>query len=86
MIALSTAEAELQAMAVGMQLALAFQDYVLEFGIKTTITIRGDNQAAIALVSNGGTWRSRYYMVKAAALRQAVKLGLIKLEFVKSAD
>ena len=86
MVSQSTAEAELQAMASGLQLTMAVREIFEELGIKVLAVIQGDNQAAIALAKNGGTWRSRHFAVKAAALRQALKLGWAKVAFVASEE
>ena len=50
------------------------------------MTILGDNQAAIALAKNGGTWKSRHYAVKASALREAFRHGWAEVRFVCSAE
>ena len=55
MVAQSTAEAELLAMASGLQVAQAIQEVVNELGVwdATQVTILGDNAAAIALAKTG---------------------------------
>ena len=70
----------------GLQLTMAVREIFEELGIRVTAVIQGDNQAAIALAKNGGTWRSRHFAVKAAALRQALKLGWAKVAFVASEE
>ena len=83
MIAQSTAEAELQALAGGLQMCCAMEEVMREMGLEVELpTLFGDNQAALSLARNGGTWRSRHYAVKAAGLRQAIKCRWIDLQFV----
>ena len=84
MVSQSTAEAELQAMAAGQQLTMAVREILGELGVEVSPEILGDNQAAISLAKNGGTWRSRHFAVKASALRQAFRLGWATVGFVSS--
>ena len=86
MVAQSTAEAELLAMASGLQVAQAIQEVVNELGVwdTTQVTILGDNAAAIALAKNGGSWRSRHYAVKASALREAFRNEWATPQWVES--
>ena len=86
MVAQSTAEAELLAMASGLQVAQAIQEVVNELGVweATQVTILGDNAAAIALAKNGGSWRSRHYAVKASALREAFRNEWATPQWVES--
>ena len=67
----STTEAELQAMASGLQLTMAAREIMDKMFMKPVARILGDSQAAIAVAKNGGVWRSTHYAVKAAALKLA---------------
>ena len=83
MIAQSTAESELQALASGLHMLCAMEEVMREMGLDVgRPRLYGDNQASLSLARNGGTWRSRHYAVKAAGLRQAVGCKWIDLQFV----
>ena len=56
------------------------------FGREIRLHLLGDNQAAIALAKNGGTWRSRHYVVKAAALREAHRQQRLDISFVSTTE
>ena len=57
MVSQNTAEAELQAMVSGLQLGLAAKEVLDEMGLdNASLTVIGDNQAALALAKNGGAW------------------------------
>ena len=64
--ALSTCEAEVSAGAMSYQVAEGLRYLLEEWGIvfKPTILLI-DNKSALLLAENGGTWRTRYFAVRA---------------------
>ena len=86
MVSQSTAEAELQALAQGLQLTMGIKEVLSDIGLHIVYHMFGDNQAANSLARNGGTWRSRHFSVKAHALRQAINLGWVILHFCSTKE
>ena len=43
-----------------------------------------DNQSAITVSTVGGTWRSRYYAVRAALIKEMVDIGDLWVEYMET--
>ena len=80
--ALSTAEAELCAAALGWQVTEGIR-YLLStlriFPKKIEVMI--DNKAALTAATLGSTWRTRYYAVRAKRLLEEHDLGRVRLSY-----
>ena len=83
--ALSTGEAELCAAALALQCAMGLRCLLEEaLGHRPSLTIHLDNQSAITITNAGGTWRSRYYAVRGALLKELVEMGDIEVKYVST--
>lgn len=88
MVATSTAESELISSATVLNYCLGFANVLetIKFGVDSNI-IYCDNKAAIAnVVDQTSTWRSRHYLLRAAAIRDYSSKGLILIKYVDSAN
>ena len=86
MIAQSTAESELVALASCLNTTIGFSNVLETVQIHCPVKLYSDNKACLTNAKEGSTWRSRHYLLRAAALRRAVKSGLVHLNFVHSRD
>ena len=80
--ALSTCEAEVSAAAMGFQIVEGLKCLLEEWEIKFSAPILLiDNKSALTLFENGGTWRTRYFAIKAARLQQEHQNGNLILRY-----
>ena len=87
MIAQSTAESELIALASSLNISQGFSNVLHSVNVFIPpIKLLCDNKAAITNSEEGSSWRSRHYLIRAAALREARIKGLCHVHFVCSAD
>lgn len=86
LIAQSTAESELVALVQCMNTSLGFYNVLSTVNIHIPVHLYSDNKACLANSKEGSTWRSRHYLIRAAALRQAVQSGIVHLHYVCSKD
>ena len=78
--ALSTAEAELCAAALGSQVTEGVRYLLNTLGIyPNQVEIMIDNRAALRAASFGATWRTRYYAVRAKRLLEESQQGRVKI-------
>ena len=88
-VALSTAEAEFVAGAIGTKELLGLRELVIEFGtnVKEPMAVKIDNQAAIKQITNEATnSASKHVDIKIKFVRDVAKRGLIKPEYVNTKD
>ena len=86
-VALSTCEAEVSAAAMGFQIMEGLKCLVEEWGVRLdTPILLVDNKSAITVAENGGTWRTRYFAVRAARLQQEHQVGNVQLRYCKTAE
>ena len=79
--ALSTAEAELCAAALGWQVTEGVRYLLSTLQIyPKNVEVLIDNQAALTAASLGATWRTRYYAVRASRLLEEGRLGRASLK------
>ena len=85
--ALSTCEAEVSAGAMAFQVAEGLKYLLEEWGVvfKPTILLI-DNKSALLLGENGGTWRTRYFAVRAARLQEEHQSGNLILRYCPTAS
>ena len=87
MVAQSTAEAELIALASNLNISLGLSNVLHSVNVFIPpLKLLCDNKAAIANSDEGSSWRSRHYLIRAAALREARVKGLCHVHYVCSAD
>ena len=68
-LALSTCEAEVSAAAMAFQVMEGFKCLLEEWGMDLDPPLLLiDNKSALTVAGNGGTWRTRYFAVRAAML------------------
>ena len=85
-ICFSTAEAEVNALALGNQCQDSIEATLNSMGIITDCTLYGDNQAANLIAVGRGTWRTRALSTKVGAIKSRLERGLLKLLYVATAD
>ena len=85
-IARATAESEITSMSMGEQMLEGIEAVLADMGIFAEAKLFGDNTAAVVLSQGQGSWRTRSYANKAAALRSRVEAGTLKIEYVGTAD
>lgn len=81
-VSTSTAEAELLALATVLNYSLGFQNILYSVQLDLESNLFCDNRAALQNAREGCSWRSRHYLIKAAALRDYYKKGLVSLSYV----
>ena len=85
-VALSTCEAEISAAAMAFQVSEGLRFLLEEWGLQLRPTILLiDNRSALLLGENGGTWRTRYFAVRAARLQQEHQVGNLLLRYCPTA-
>ena len=85
--ALSTCEAELSAAALAFQILEGLRSLLEEWGVKFKCPLLlVDNKSALTVAECGGTWRTRYFAVRAARLADENKTGNIELRHCPTAD
>ena len=78
--ALNTAEAELTAAAMAWQVVSGFRALLEEWGVKIAcVHLMLDNDAAITITEHGPTWRTRYFDVRAARIREEMVAGRLRI-------
>ena len=78
--ALSTAEAELGAAALGWQVTEGVRYLLNTLGVHPNVVeIMIDNRAALTAASFGATWRTRYYAVRAKRLLEESQMGRVRI-------
>ena len=78
--ALSTAEAELNAAALGWQIVEGFKVLLQSLGIEEVNTsLLIDNKAALSIAQCGANWRTRYFAVRARRLQEEAERGELTL-------
>ena len=82
----STAEAEVEAIAVGERMLGATRATLESLGFPMSPEMLGDNTAANLVSSGQGSWRTRSLTTKVHAVRSRVQRGLLKITQVGTAD
>ena len=95
-MALSTGESELYAMVSGLQLALGIEALVGSVGLGVGVSLRTenhpdiqvltDNQAARQMARDAMSWRSRPYINRAWYLREGVRQGRFRVDYVPTGE
>ena len=86
-IALSTAEAELYAAALGWSIIEGLRHLLEDLGIVIPkVKLEVDNKAAITVATCGGTWRTRYFAVRGHRLHQEHQNGKVDIGYCKTGD
>jgi hypothetical protein len=81
--AMSSAEAELIAVTQGFQYTMGVEAVVACAGLEIPVTLYTDNTPAlITIKDNKFKWRSRYYSVRAARIREVIDRNEMTIEFV----
>ena len=85
--ALSTCEAEVSAAALTFQILEGLKGLLIEWGVQLHAPILLiDNKSALCVSEFGGTWRTRYFAVRATRLADENLLGNINLRYCPTAD
>jgi ribonuclease HI len=85
--ALSSAEAELIALTHGFQYAMGVEAVMACSGTSMKVTMYTDNTPAIATVKDSKfKWRSRYYSVRAARMREVLEAREFDLEYIQGSN
>ena len=78
--AFSTAEAELNAAALGWQTIEGLRLLIADLGIELpSVRVLVDNQAAITITKCGANWRTRYFGVRGHRLHEECQIGRAEL-------
>ena len=88
-VAVSTAEAEINAAVVGVQEVIYIKGILEELGIKVKIPIPlyVDNQAAIALSKNPEQQaKTKHFAIRLAFLRESCQNNIVSLRYLRSED
>ena len=86
-VALSTCEAEVSAAALTFQIVEGLKALLLEWDVKLDPPILlVDNKSALVVSEFGGSWRTRYFAVRAARLAEESLHGNIILRYCPTAD
>ena len=85
--ALSTCEAEVSAAALTFQILEGLKGLLVEWGVKLRPPILLiDNKSALSVTEFGGTWRTRYFAIRASRLADESLIGNICLRYCPTAD
>ena len=80
--ALSTCEAEVSAAALTFQILEGLKHLLLEWGADVGIpTLYQDNRSALTVSALGGTWRTRYFAVRASRIAHETLHNNVQLAF-----
>ena len=82
----STAEAEVNALAVGENMSAAAAATLESMGLRVQPTLHGDNAAANHVAEGRGSWRTRALSTKVNAIRSRMARGLLELHFVGTTE
>ena len=83
--ALSTCESEVAAAAQGFVCVEGLKCLLLEWGVELAPPILLiDNKSALVVCDVGGTWRTRYFAVRAARLADEHRLGNVVLRYCRT--
>ena len=79
---LSTCECEVGAAALGFQIVEGLRALLDEWGVRLDPpALYQDNQSALTVIEQGGTWRTRYFATRASRLSEEHKLKTIILHY-----
>ena len=81
LICFSTAEAELNGLALGCTVLSGLESVAHSMELETTATLHGDNQAANHIAEGRGSWRTRSLATKDNAIRCRVERDLLNLVY-----
>ena len=85
--ALSTAEAEIGAAALGWCIMEGLRQLLQDLGVTIDCAkLLIDNKAAIAITECGANWRTRYFAVRGKRLHEEHARGSVSLEHCKTGD
>lgn len=85
LVCFSTAEAEMNGLALGCQVLYGLEAVAHSMELQTTAVLHGDNQAANHIAEGRGSWRTRSLMTKDNAIRSRVERGMLELIYVETA-
>ena len=81
----STCEAEVSAAALGFQIVEGLRAILEEWGVTlSTPLLLVDNKSALVLATCGGSWRTRYFAVRAARISEEVECGRLNLRYCRT--
>ena len=81
----STCEAEISAAALGFQIVEGLRAILEEWRITlSTPLLLVDNKSALVLATCGGSWRTRYFAVRAARIAEEVECGRLNLRYCRT--
>ena len=84
--ATSTCEAELQAAQLGFDLGSGIHALLADIRIAASHCLFCDNEAAISIMHESMSWRTRHLAVKAAALRDHALSGDLQIAYAPSGE
>ena len=84
--AASTCESELQAAVLGAQITMGLGTLIEDLGMNVSMWQGIDNQAALAVLHDTSSWRTRHLAIRSAVLRDLVKDGTLKTSHVRSQE
>ena len=84
--ALSTCEAELQAASLAFCLGVGIVHLLADIRVPTAHTLYCDNEAAIAIMHESMSWRTRHLAVRAAALRDHALADELVIAYASSSE
>ena len=82
----STCESELQAAVLGAQMGVGLVTLLEDLGVYTTLWQGVDNQAALSVLADTSSWRTRHLAIRSAVLRDLIRDGIMKCQHVRSSE
>ena len=81
----STCEAEVSAAALGFQIVEGLRAILEDWGITlSTPLLLVNNKSALVWATCGGSWRTRYFAVRAARIAEEVECGRLNLRYCRT--
>ena len=82
----STCESELQAAVLGAQMGVGLTVLLEDMGIRVDAWQGIDNQAALSVLQDTSSWRTRHLAIRSAVLRDLVREGILRCSHVGTTE
>ena len=71
---------------MGYTLGIGLLHLLVDLGVPVTHRLWCDNQAAIAVMDDSSSWRTRHLSVRASALRDQIRAGELHLRYAPTGE